>query len=650
MPRLRGTMAALVIGLLAVVAVPSAAHADDAKSIQVVGQEGRVLDFLVYLDPKFATTPDSAATSKVIISGTEVPSEATMVTTTSGPKQAILVLDVSGSTRGDRLAAAKVGATDYVNGLPDDVAVGLVSFNDTVKIGIKPTTDKAAVISAINNVKAGRKTAMYDGILAGNDLAGGNSDARILLLSDGGDTASAATFDDVAAAQRSSDIPIDVVALTPNAMHGDILKGIASISGGQYLFASDTAALDKAFVDATGSFGGKVSVTATVPPEVDASGKFAILTVTVDGTDFSGTSKLPRTPQLAGTGAGAGVVTPTATAKPVVPVAPADEATDPYPWLYGTLAALIVIVLALTLAYNRRQRRAYERTLQVLWYSDAVTAKGTVMPTRQGLERQSIVRGLDEYLATRDSYPAREAELDSAELNLTPGSWLLMRLGICLLLVFVLSLLIGNPLAALVIGVLLGWLGTRTFLRSRENKRRKEFEEELPDFLLLIASALRSGLSFAQALDSTAIDGQGQVSRQIRRALRETQLGSPIEDALMRVSDRMQSDDMRWTVTALAIQREVGGNLSNILETAASTVHGRADLRREVRTLSAEGKLSGWVLAALPVGVFLYMLLVNREYVAFFWTNTWGYILLGVMFVMFLVGVFWMRKVVKIKV
>ncbi len=138
---------------------------------------------------------------------------------------------------------------------------------------------------------------------------------------------------------------------------------------------------------------------------------------------------------------------------------------------------------------------------------------------------------------------------------------------------------------------------------------------------MLIASALRSGLSFQQGLDSSAADGKGEVSRQMRRALREAQMGSLLEPALGRVADRMHSEDLRWTVLALGIQREVGGNLSNILETAASTIKGRAELRREVRTLSAEGRLSGYVLAALPVGLFLYMLVANREYVSFFWTN-----------------------------
>jgi tight adherence protein B len=132
--------------------------------------------------------------------------------------------------------------------------------------------------------------------------------------------------------------------------------------------------------------------------------------------------------------------------------------------------------------------------------------------------------------------------------------------------------------------------------------------------------------------------------------MRETQMGAPIEQSLMRVADRMQSDDLRWTVTALAIQREVGGNLSNILETAALTVQSRAELRREIRTLSAEGRLSGYVLASLPVGLFLYMLVANRDYVSFFWTYSVGYIALGAIVVIFILGFIWMRQLVKIEV
>ena len=127
-------------------------------------------------------------------------------------------------------------------------------------------------------------------------------------------------------------------------------------------------------------------------------------------------------------------------------------------------------------------------------------------------------------------------------------------------------------------------------------------------------------------------------------------MGATIEQALTRVSDRMRSEDLKWTVTALAIQREVGGNLSTILETAAQTIKSRAELRREVRTLSAEGRLSGWVLAALPVGLFLYLFVTNRSYVAFFWTSPIGIAALVLLLVLFVVGFIWIRKIAKIEV
>jgi tight adherence protein B len=260
------------------------------------------------------------------------------------------------------------------------------------------------------------------------------------------------------------------------------------------------------------------------------------------------------------------------------------------------------------------------------------------------------MRELDVWLSTRKGYPAVDAKLDNASLNISPAVWLVTRIAIGIGAVLLLAILFGNLLLGLIVGVLAAWLGTKLFVDRREAKARKAFETELPDFLLLIASSLRSGLSFSQGLDSTAAEGQGQVSRQMRRALRESQMGAPIEQSLVRVAERMQSDDLKWTVVALSIQREVGGNLSNILETAAATVQSRAELRREIRTLSAEGKLSGWILAMMPVGIFLYMLLANRTYVSFFWTTAIGYVCLAVIFVIFIAGFFWMRKLVKIEV
>lgn len=649
MPRLRTPLIALVALLVATIAWAAPASADDARSVQVATVDGRTVDFLVFLDPSVGADAQSKVASSVVISGSEIPSEAKVVLDQPAARQVALVLDISGSMRGDRLTAAKQAAQDYVKALPPDVKVGLVTFNDNVEVGIRPTSDRAAVVSAIQGLRAGQKTALYDGLMTGMDQVDPSVGARVVLLSDGGDTASAATLQDVSSRIAKAGVPVDVVALLPNVQHADILQSITSASGGDYLLATDSAGLEQAFQAATRSFGGKVSVAATVPEAVNASGKFAVVNVDIDGTSYKGTTQLPAVESLASTTGASAAPVPVETLAPT-PVPEVPVHSDPVaPWLYAVLAGLVVVVLGLTIAYYRRQQRAYLRTRQVLWYTTAAGTSGRP-DERPDFAAPSLMKSLDDWLATRKGYAAMEAKLDNAEMNITPANWLVIRTGICIALVLLLTIFTGNVLIALIVGILIGWLGSRMVLNSREANRRKAFETELPDFLMLIASALRSGLSFTQALDSSAAEGRGQVSRQVRRALSETQMGSSIEASLTRVADRMDSDDLRWTVTALAIQREVGGNLSNILETAAQTVQGRAALRREVRTLSAEGRLSGWVLAALPVGLFLYMLVANREYISFFWSHSIGVVLLIVIAVIFALGFFWMRRIVRIEV
>jgi tight adherence protein B len=651
--RVRWMLAVSLAALLALVAAAVPAAAAESKSVQIVGQEGRTVDFLVYLDPTVSVSEGADVSSTVVVSGVEVPSEATAIVEDTAPQEAILVLDVSGSMRGPRLASAKDAATAYVNTLPDDVEIGLVSFNDTVEIVVEPTTDKAEVNRAIDGLEAGRKTALFDGIIAGLDLANADLGARLLVLSDGGDTVSAATVDDVKASAALEGIPIDIVALTPTTAHAEVLRSISVPTGGQFLLATDVTGLGQAFDEATGSFGGKVAVTAEFPEDVDASGKFAIVTVGVGDVDYTGTAQLPTSEQLAAAGGAGGAGTTVTT--PTTPTVPGDEvvveqASNPFTtWLLAILAALIIIVAALAYASYRRQLKSRMRTDQVLWYSSAVTT-GAALGRRPDVGGGGVLDGLDEWLATQSWYPNVDTKLDNAGMTMNVATWVMVRVVVTLALALLVAILLGNVLVGILIGGLIGWLVSGAWLTSRQDARRKAFEEELPDFLLLIASSLRSGLSFQQGLDSMAAEGQGEVSRQMRRALSEVQMGATIEQALMRVSDRMRSEDLKWTVTALAIQREVGGNLSNILETAAQTIKSRAELRREVRTLSAEGRLSGWVLAALPVGLFVYMLFANRPYVSFFWSYTIGYIMLGLLVVLFIIGFIWIRKIAKIEV
>ena len=160
-------------------------------------------------------------------------------------------------------------------------------------------------------------------------------------------------------------------------------------------------------------------------------------------------------------------------------------------------------------------------------------------------------------------------------------------------------------------------------LRFAASRRRAtKFEAQLPQILLLVSTSLRSGFGLPQALDAVARDAAEPAGKEFSRALAETRIGTDISDALERVAARMESTSMHWTVMAIRIQREVGGNLADTLRTTAGTLRERESLHRQVPTLSAEGRLSAYILIALPIFIFIYMTRVNYEYVSLLWTTT----------------------------
>jgi tight adherence protein B len=185
---------------------------------------------------------------------------------------------------------------------------------------------------------------------------------------------------------------------------------------------------------------------------------------------------------------------------------------------------------------------------------------------------------------------------------------------------------------------------------NQYEKQKKAFDDELPEMLNVVASGLNAGLGLQQSLEAFAGDSQGEVARQLRRAIGEIRVGTPTDEALMAVADRMKSEDLKWAVTALSIQRLVGGSMSTILRTAYETIRSRNEIRREVRTLSAEGKLSATVLMIMPIAIFLFLLVTRREYVQVFWTEPLGIFLVFMITIGMSVGWAWMKKIVDIKI
>jgi tight adherence protein B len=189
----------------------------------------------------------------------------------------------------------------------------------------------------------------------------------------------------------------------------------------------------------------------------------------------------------------------------------------------------------------------------------------------------------------------------------------------------------------------------RVVLNVLAGRRRSAFADQLDDSLQLLASSLRAGHSLLQAIASVAREAEEPTKDEFARILNETRVGRELRIALDETAARMASDDFVWVTQAIAINREVGGNLAEVLDGVGHTIRERNQIRGQVKALSAEGKLSAYVLMALPIGVVLFLSMANPAYIGKLVESLAGYVMVGVCVVLMVVGALWLRKVVSFK-
>jgi tight adherence protein B len=242
-----------------------------------------------------------------------------------------------------------------------------------------------------------------------------------------------------------------------------------------------------------------------------------------------------------------------------------------------------------------------------------------------------------------------DAQLEAAGVSLRSGEFVVATIAAGLLGAVLGAAILQNVLLAGAIG-LVGAVLPTIVLRMSLGRRSDKMREQLPDVLTIMASSLRAGHSFLQSLDTVAREIPEPANVEFQRLVAEIRLGRPAEDALEALADRIGSSDFRWAVLAVNIQREVGGNLAEILDNVSDTLRERATMRRQIKVLTAEGRLSAWVLAILPFAIALYMFAVNPEYITLLFTTQIGLFMLGTAAVLLVLGVLWMRKIVNIDV
>jgi tight adherence protein B len=267
-----------------------------------------------------------------------------------------------------------------------------------------------------------------------------------------------------------------------------------------------------------------------------------------------------------------------------------------------------------------------------------------------GVNSKSIMTGhIDRALKKRGAGNRLALQLERADVHMTPSEFVMVTAILVGGVAVVSFILLKNPAFGL-IATAMAFYAPRIWLWRKRQKRMKAFNDQLADGIALLANSLRSGYSLPQALELLSRDARPPLSHEFSRVNREVNLGLSPPDALANILNRVPSDDLDLFITAVNIQREVGGNLAEVLDTIADTIRDRVKLLGEVRVLTAQQSYAGYVVSALPIVLAAAMFLISRSYMETLFTSLIGWMMLSVASVGIIAGFFAMRKIVDIRV
>lgn len=554
------------------------------------------------------------------------------------PVDVVLAIDTSGSMKGESLEAAKRAARAFVEAMQPPNRVAIVAFSTSASVVAPFTDDDDALNGAIDGLAASGETAAYDSLIAAAGLARepGANVKGVVLLSDGGDTMSRATLDEAVRQTRDAGIPVYAVSLPSYEADPTVLTTIASQTGGRQVAIDDIASLPETYRTIAEEI--QTSYVIVYRSEEPVTKDLEIEIQAVVGEDTASGVSVVANPRFGDALPDTGEV---------LTVAPADVFS-----LVGAVALIGSSVALLVLGVILLVVRPHT-TLDQMRFYEQLRAGGDGLPgaedaTGDGL-RQRVVGAVDYVASRRGLTGLARQRLERAGLPLRPAEYIAGHL-LFVVSMGVLAQIMSGSFAVAVIVVLLATLGPMLALDLRIHSRQAAFDEQLPQILNLIAGSLRAGWGLLQSLDMVVQETMPPASDEFRRVQTEARLGLPVEDALQAMAERVGSDDFAWAVSAIAIQREVGGNLAEVLDVVAATIRDRAALRRHVSALTAEGRISAIILLALPFVEAVFLYAVNPSYMRPMFTEPLGWVILGIGLLLLVVGSIWLVRAMKVEV
>lgn len=556
--------------------------------------------------------------------------------TTPPAPRTVLAIDTSGSMSDD-IGSAQAAAAEFVNALRPGSEIAVVTFGDRPNVITEFTSDIDATLDDIASITVNddAKTALYDGVRRANRLLSrGRNDVpqSIVVLSDGVDSSSSnGALDKAIADLAASSVTVWAVILETGDSNREALATLAG-SPDRVLSAADAGELESIY----SSIASDVSRQYLLRYASEADGDTRV-TIDVSFGTVSSSNSVETTIDATSAPDATVDVTRIAAPDPFTVSVPLLGTTGAY---LGGLGAIAVAVVLLT---------------WVLMAKPAVTTgRDRLIPApslqqRPGLNvvAEWVTAQADRRLRGRRLGGSVDQALEGAGLNMRTGEFVVGVMSM-MVVAYTVGLLLANSALGLLLAVMVP-IAARLLLSIRRDKRQAAFAEQFIDVLQLLAGSLRAGHGLLQGIDAVSRDSQDPAASEFRRILIEHRLGRDLTEAMDNCAVRMGNDDFRWVVQAIGIHREVGGDLARVLDNIVGTVRERTGVYRQIRALSAEGRMSAWVLTALPLVTMAIISLVSPSYLGELTSRPIGVLLLGIAGTMLLMGTFVIRRMVKIR-
>jgi tight adherence protein B len=582
-------------------------------------------------------TPGKAPDLQVFENGAQVPPANVQMVDPGAPAAIALVIDTSNSMAGTKLNDAIAAAHGFVSAQKNGNLLGVYGFDSTAYPAARLSPDRTEIDTAISQLGTGGApgTALYGAVkLASEDLQTAPAQRRVMILiTDGSSQADTATLDEAIAVAKQAGVLIYTVGIATSGPAQSALDQIATDTGGTATSVTDSSALAGIYSTIESELGNSYTY---MYQSMVAPGSPMVLKLSSPGLgDAREVLKAPGT-YVPPTKEGGGLKLPTGAPGRILMAALVG---------FFVLLAMILVMAARPDVILQKRIAPYTEVKKGV----AVEPDGqTTNPSRISLLHQLFI-STERIIGSMNFWKRMSANLEQADLPLRTAELFYIQIGTAILFGFITAFILGHRGLFALAALLLGGLVPALYVRLKAKKRLTLFESQLPETLITMAASLKAGHAFNQSVSSVVREGADPTAKEFSRVLAEIQLGSNSELALQAMADRMNSYNFGFVVMAVNIQRTVGGSLADILDMVSDTVRQRQQFERKVKALTAQGRMSAYVLIAMPFLMGLAIFALNPTYMSVLFTTTMGKVMVAGGLVMMGIGSMIIKKIVSFK-